>query len=242
MTNIQTFIFVVVLFGIPCYAINHEVVEECHISTGFENQFLCAYMVMNNTVTNKKQCILEAFFRDAYSTIILMNFNELMKRNIRKKSNPVNCNTYIILIQDRNLLNTIFSDAGGHGRFHPFSNIMVIFALESRLDEALKYDPNTFQYITLNSLNVVWAHYGDFVNNTKHIEFHRVLSRGLIHIHSEALDPSRRSGWSEKHSLFDENRLIDSLIENRFGLMKIRTSFFRCAPFIYYIKKGNQTL
>lgn len=215
--------------------------ELCQLSTGFSHQFICTYMIINTTNTPESQCILEAFYRDGYSTVLLVKFRDIITRNVLVKPNVVNCNTYILLVQDINTLRLIFSRIGGHGRFYPFTNILVILALASRPHNILEYNQDIFTYITKNSLNVVWSNFHNFVYNTKNMEFHRVLSDELIHVQPMVLNSSRLSGWSETIRIFDEEKLINELLRNDHKLMNIRASFFQCPPFVYYVKRGNHT-
>lgn len=220
--------------------------QHCSLSNGFEKQFKCAFMIVNGSQnTVEKQCMLEAFYRDSYSSIILIRFSELILQNVREKLYEVHCNTFILYIHDLNVLSLLFSNLKGALRFYPFSNIFLVFGVITNTNHTvMKPDLSSFlrtdlEYISRISLNVVFMQYSDMIERPNKIAMTRVMTGDKFFVESNKPHSFRKSGWTESVKIFDEDKLIDGLIENKHGLITFTVSLFECRPYIYYIKDEN---
>lgn len=129
----------------------------CSLSNGFESQFKCVYIVVNASGNSvEKLCLIEAFYRRAYLTVILISVFDFIQQNIWEKPHKIHCYTYILFYQLSNFMESVFTHVNGISRFYPFSNVVVVVALVTvnntgKNSDLVGFSRSYFEYIAINS-------------------------------------------------------------------------------------------
>lgn len=139
------------------------------------------------------------------------NYKNIIERNISSYK-EVNCDFFILLSDDKILINDIFTPKRNKRNFYPFTKFLIIYFG----DKKFHFDENSLNFINLNAFDVMWTKLNTTFNNVSKELFNTIDNNKIY--------------WKNcSHGFFNENHLIKAHLKNQ---RTVRVSFFNCPPFV----------